>query len=24
MVMLEQPLVVASAISDFVGGIPYY
>jgi pimeloyl-ACP methyl ester carboxylesterase len=24
MVMLEQPLVVASAISNFVGGIPYY
>ena len=24
MVMLEQPLAVASAISDFVGGIPYY
>jgi pimeloyl-ACP methyl ester carboxylesterase len=24
MAMLEQPLVVASAISDFVGGIPYY
>ena len=24
MVMLEQPLAVAAAISDFVGSIPYY
>jgi pimeloyl-ACP methyl ester carboxylesterase len=24
MVMLERPLVVATAISEFVGGIPYY